>query len=33
VLVKWLEFVGNGTNRGLDLCAGVVGGDEKPQAG
>ena len=33
VLVKCLEFVGNGTNRGVDLCPGVVGRDEESQAG
>ena len=33
VLVKRIEFVGNGTNRGVDLCPGVVGGDEESQAG
>jgi len=33
VLVKYLEFVGNGINRGVDLCTGVVGRDEESQAG
>ncbi len=33
VLVKRLEFVGDGVNRGVDLCSVVVGCDEKSQAG
>ncbi len=32
VLVKRLEFVGNGANRGVNLFTGMVGRDEKSQA-